>query len=252
MHTHDFVEIFRVDSGRGIHLLGQEETEQTLGPGQVVFIRDRDVHGFRAVPGSEPFAIVNVAFSRPAWNGLRDRYSLRDHPFFSEQDPAPPVQEMSGEADRRVAALFQGLLHAPRTALTRDAFLLSLAHELQGGGADPVPESLPAWLRRGVIAFRNDPDYPLAGVARLAEVCSCSPGHLARTFKASLGQTPSYWLRGERMQRARTLLTSTDFSVAEVAEMSGFENLSHFHRCFRAEHGSTPLQYRKTHSRRVV
>lgn len=118
-HTHDFFEIFRVDSGRGLHVLGSEQVECPLEHGHVVFVRPADQHGFRPLHGSEPFAIVNVAFPAAAWRSLRDRYALHHQPFFCETGKVPPAHAFRAEVDQRVADLFQGLLHAPRNSLTR-------------------------------------------------------------------------------------------------------------------------------------
>ena len=52
-----------------------------------------------------------------------------------------------------------------------------------------------------------------------------------------------------RLLRAANLLKSTGFSIADVALEAGFENLSHFHRCFRGAYGVTPLLYRKEHAK---
>lgn len=47
-----------------------------------------------------------------------------------------------------------------------------------------------------------------------------------------------------RLRQAAKLLRQTHWSVTTVATECGFENLSHFTRCFKAEYGMTPRQFR--------
>lgn len=61
-------------------------------------------------------------------------------------------------------------------------------------------------------------------------------GSLARYIKVS------------RLRRAAVLLAESDIPVSVVSAESGFENLSHFSRCFRAEYGMTPSQFRSRKS----
>lgn len=251
-HGHDFCEVFWVDSGKGTHIVGELAKPMPLRAGQLVFIRASDVHGFRAEASTEPFALINVAFSRKAWNELRHRYALGEHPAFTEEAPDPPVQELAGEAHADISRLFGELLHERRSAMVRDGFLLSLARKLEGVAPLPGIASAPAWLRRGLIGSLREPDALRRGAAGLAALAGCSTGHLARTMRATLGITPSEWTLEVRLKRAAQLLESTGFSISDVALESGFENLSHFHRCFRRIHNCTPLRYRKERARRVI
>jgi AraC-like DNA-binding protein len=64
-------------------------------------------------------------------------------------------------------------------------------------------------------------------------------------MKTTLGLTPSRWILDAHLKRAAQLLESTGFSVSDIALKSGFDNLSHFHRCFRCAFKLTPLRFRK-------
>lgn len=248
-HTHDFYEVFWIDSGRGLHRLPNRI--QPLAPGLLCFIRPSDVHGFQAVASSEPFALINVAFSAPAWKELRDRYSLGG-PFFDETSAEAPFLRLEGESSRAAGRLFQEVVRAPRQALTRDAFLLALAVRFTPQPVEPGWLEAPAWLRRGLQDFIRETSSLEDGPARLAQRCGCSSAHLARTMTATLAVTPSAWIQQQRLGRAARLLESTGFSIAEVAQESGFGNLSHFHRRFREAFHETPLQYRRRRARPVL
>jgi len=250
-HGHDFYEVFRVDSGQGSHIMGEASRSQRLRTGQVGWIRPGDVHGFKAEAGSEPFALINVAFSGQDWHSLQQRYPEIEQSLFSQVKAESQVMEFDLDTSRTLGSLFRDMLMKPRTALHRDSFLLSLIQETGMDETSSQLEPFPPWLRQGVMRFLREESFPSQGVAHLAELAGCSPGHLTRTMQLALGQSPSQWLQTLRLDRACRLLEGSSYSVSEIAALSGFENLSHFHRCFRARTGTTPRRYRLSHPHRV-
>ncbi len=253
LHGHDFYELFWIDSGLGTQFYGEDgEGEMPLYAGLVSFVGPNHLHGLEAKAASEPFAFVNVAFPTAAWRELRDRYDLSEHPLFSEEGGVPPFSIIAREHVREVCELFRELVHAPRNELTRDCFLLSLARRTGGDLKLPNNIDMSAALRRALYSVSRDSELLRGGPASLAQEAGCSPSHLARTMKTTIGVTPSEWVLGERIRRAKRLLVATGLSIAEVALEAGFENLSHFHRRFREQVGETPLRFRKTRAKTVV
>lgn len=82
----------------------------------------------------------------------------------------------------------------------------------------------------------------------LAETFHFSQGHCSRLIKAYTGKSFTQIIQSLRFQKARTLLTTTDISVAEISHMAGFENPEHFNRLFKKHFGTTPGKYRHTES----
>jgi LacI family transcriptional regulator len=68
---------------------------------------------------------------------------------------------------------------------------------------------------------------------------------LDRLFRRERLPAPMTQLRRFRLERARSLLVSTDLPLADVAVRSGFAYLSHFSRTFKAAEGRTPSDYRR-------
>jgi AraC-like DNA-binding protein len=83
-------------------------------------------------------------------------------------------------------------------------------------------------------------------VSDLAKAAMCSPTHLRRLFQKAIGMSPKEWLLERRLQKAAQLLQTTDKTVQQIADICGFESLSHFIRYFKAKFGTTPSQYRNT------
>lgn len=81
-------------------------------------------------------------------------------------------------------------------------------------------------------------------IVKMAAVVHTSQFHFARAFKAATGQPPHRYVTVRRMERAKSLLSVTRLSVAEVAYRVGFYNTSHFSASFRKFTGTTPKRYR--------
>lgn len=86
------------------------------------------------------------------------------------------------------------------------------------------------------------PDF---GVSDLASDVNMSKSSLARKLKAITGKTPLDFIRQIKMQYACRLLESQNHTVAEVAEMVGFEDRRYFTTSFKKEVGVTPSGYLK-------
>lgn len=69
--------------------------------------------------------------------------------------------------------------------------------------------------------------------------------HFIRTFKRIMGTTPYHFLTSIRINNAKILLRTTDISVTEIAQSSGFLDTSNFIAQFKRNTGQKPLQYRR-------
>ena len=69
--------------------------------------------------------------------------------------------------------------------------------------------------------------------------------YFLRLFKQSVGTTPHAYLTEIRLRNAKKLLETTSLSIAEIAERSGFESVSHFQVLFKKKTGMGAAKYRK-------
>lgn len=82
-------------------------------------------------------------------------------------------------------------------------------------------------------------------LAEVADHLTVTPEHLSRLFKQETGQTVFQYLQHLRLEKAKTLLLSSDHSVNEIARQTGFSSASLFSRSFRLYAGASPLKYRR-------
>ena len=79
----------------------------------------------------------------------------------------------------------------------------------------------------------------------LAETFSVSETSLKNYFRGVFGQNISVYLRDARMNRAAELLSSTQQSVSDIAELVGYANQSKFASVFKKQFDVSPLEYRR-------
>jgi len=75
--------------------------------------------------------------------------------------------------------------------------------------------------------------------------------YLARCLKKYTGMSPLQYLHNLQIRKAKSLLESTELSVAEIGWQVGIENTHYFIRLFRKQAGTTPGQYRSVRIGRV-
>ena len=86
---------------------------------------------------------------------------------------------------------------------------------------------------------------PLA-IADLADRLQLSPRSFNRRFKQATGITASTYLQNHRLHIARELLRTSNLSVSEIADQSGYQDDSYFCSRFKMKMGQTPLAYRQS------
>lgn len=81
-------------------------------------------------------------------------------------------------------------------------------------------------------------------IDQIAGMVFLSSDRFREVFAAIMGCTPRDYLRYVRLEHARTLLSTTDSPIAEIAQNTGFGEVTYFNRVFRAMTGMTPSGYR--------
>ncbi|MFE1950751.1 GlxA family transcriptional regulator [Streptomyces sp. NPDC059524] len=83
----------------------------------------------------------------------------------------------------------------------------------------------------------------------MAEQESMSVRTFTRRFREEVGVSPGQWLTGQRVERARHLLETSDLGIDQVARESGFGTAQSMRQHLQAALGVTPTAYRRTFHR---
>ena len=80
-------------------------------------------------------------------------------------------------------------------------------------------------------------------IAELASRCGLSETHFRRLFHQLFGCTPTEYRLHKRLLRAKDLVLTGEYTVAEAARSVGFSDSNYFARMFRRETGMSPTAY---------
>lgn len=138
---------------------------------------------------------------------------------------------------------------APTTPSTAEAFAppgyAPAAPAVRTPSQPPRPRSglAPHRLQRVLACIEARLAEPIQ-VRELADEIHMSPFHFARMFKLSTGHAPHAYITRQRMDRARSLLATTQLPLLEVAARVGYQTQAHFTGVFHRYVGTTPRVYR--------
>lgn len=87
--------------------------------------------------------------------------------------------------------------------------------------------------------------YTDGSLRELAAKLHYDESWLSRAVKLYSGRNFTELLQERRLNQAAYLLKTTGLKVSDVGERVGYENLSYFHKIFKARYGLSPFKYRK-------
>jgi len=86
----------------------------------------------------------------------------------------------------------------------------------------------------------------------LASVAGMHPNYFIRFFKDKTGITPAKYITVQRIERAKTLLETTEKPISEIMQQLGFDDISHFSSLFKHYAGYSPKYYREYYLKQEV
>jgi AraC family transcriptional regulator len=97
-----------------------------------------------------------------------------------------------------------------------------------------------------VKAYINDNLFESLNIKTLAGIACISEYHFHRIFRAFTGEPLISYIIRLRIESAAMLLLTSDKSITEIAEKTGFELASSFNKAFKKRFGISPGAFRKT------
>jgi len=104
---------------------------------------------------------------------------------------------------------------------------------------------LAPWQRRRVTELFREHLGGTLRLTTLADECGLSVSHFARSFRRTFGTSAHRYLIFQRVAMAKTLLSTSDRSLSEVALEVGFSDEAAFSRTFKALVGTPPGQWKR-------
>jgi AraC family transcriptional regulator, transcriptional activator of pobA len=86
----------------------------------------------------------------------------------------------------------------------------------------------------------------LPSVQYIADTLNVSPSYLSNLLKSLTGQSTQQHIHDKLMEKAKEKLSTTDFSVSEIAYQLGFEHPQSFSKFFKTKTKLSPLEFRQS------
>ena len=80
----------------------------------------------------------------------------------------------------------------------------------------------------------------------LSKAMHMSRTQLFRRLKSLIRQAPANYIKTIRLQKAKELLETTDWTVSEIAFKTGFQTISHFSKIYKKQYGILPSVFRQS------
>lgn len=138
------------------------------------------------------------------------------------------------------------------------AFLAWRRRRSRGIATEPAAEAVPEqteaereeqrFKRMLVKYLENNIDDGELDIARMCKEMNMSRSVLFEKTKAILGTSPIEYLRNLRFGRAAQLIVSGEYSISQIAYMTGFNDSHYFSKAFKKHFGMTPTEYRRSAS----
>ena len=255
---HDFFSLYIVRQGRGTHVI--DGVPYAVARGDVYAMGLGQTHWFADCDAliTDTLHFAPHIFERQTLDVLT---ALRGFQSLFVEEPLR--REQSGGrwlhlTPERHAAVSEALaeLHTewlsgtPEGALlTRALFLRLLIHLARDQAhLGTRPSSLENTLETPVAAAVTYLDTHFAEPVRIADVAArvfLSADRFTEVFSRVMGRTPRDYLGHLRLERAKSLLRSTDLPIAAIGLESGFGDAPYFTRVFRAATSLTPTEFRR-------
>lgn len=233
IHTHDFAELFVVESGSAVH--DRDGSEHPLESGDVVFVVPETVHRF--VTPTADFRLTNVAFPVSFLSVVREAIPEGERVWTRH------TESICLDATQTVRVL--RVTHDLARSNTRLVLVQLLVEILLSAQTGTDPRGQPSWVQEALEAWQKDEVAVRQGVSGLAAIAGRSREHVSRTVRSATGERAIDVINETRLELAATLLQTTDESIARVASTVGLPGLSHFYRLFKGRFGMTPAMFRR-------
>ena len=249
-HTHDYVEVVYGCAGTVEHIVNGKSI--SLKQGELLFLGQKATHEVCRA-GREDISvnfIVLPEFFSGALSAISEeatplRQFLVDCLFGQSIGPGYlhfqvaddlPIQNL---AENLLFTLLHGTHNRRRVSqMTMTLLFLQLLSHTDKLDWDEREDAILKLLR-----YVED-HYAEASLTGAAELLHTDIYSLSRLIRRQTGKTFTQLVQEKRLAQAAFLLKTTDRNVDDVALAVGYENISYFHRIFKAAYGVSPRRYR--------
>lgn len=248
LHQHEEIQISYIQKGHGTLIVG--DTINTYRTDDVIVIGSNLPHVFKSEPSNDISSMITLFFTPDAFGphffDLEELGSTRQ--FFRKAAFGFKLKH----TPHTIKSLFLALGNASK--LKRFIYFIELLSRLSKSRDQALSSFIydkrftddEGQRMQDIMAFTTENFDREIDLNAIASVANMTNNAFCKYFKKRTNKTYFRFLNEFRVEHAsKLLLSNADYSIAEIAERSGFNNMSNFNRTFKRLKGCTPSQLKK-------
>ena len=260
VHWHQEFEFLVLTEGKVLFTI--EDRKYVMNPGDIVFINSNYLHMAKNICGGV-CSFYAIDFSYHVLN--QDIHSIFSkkfiRPILNDKYVFPEFMPVSEDEDKCWQKDIRNYLHEigecpehelePFELMIRSRILAIwdiLDKNCVRVQKDNDIESRYSERLEPVISYIKENYAYEITLGELAAILPMSEGQFSRVFKQTMKLSPIQYLMRYRILQSCKLLQDTEKKIGEIANLSGFNNISYFNRVFLNTIGCTPKEYRENSS----
>ena len=238
-HTHNHLELFYITGGKGQFLI--QDQLYPVNVNNLVIINPNVTHTEVSL-NAQPLEYIVLGIEGielSTSNDSNGQFNILDH--FESVEISGCLRNILREMELKNEG-YEDVCQA---------YMEILIIRLMRSTALSVPsESQAVSTNRQCAAVRRYIDLHFKETLTLEQLAN--EGHknkfyLSHAFKREYGVSPINYMISKRIEESKYLLSETDLSMSQIAQLLGFSSLSYFSQVFHRTQAISPKEYRQNH-----
>ncbi|MFB1050903.1 helix-turn-helix domain-containing protein [Paraliobacillus sp. JSM ZJ581] len=236
-HTHPFTEIFYIIKGKGTITTTQHKFDVRENN---VFIVNPNVAHMEASSSEDPLEFIIIGMEGLNFTDLsEDGGSFSFHKLSNQQNDVKfYFQKIYQEAQEQLEG------YGDTCNYLLGALIMQLKRQLKL----KIEAEKQTKLRKEIAQAKQyiyQHFKENITLDRLSQLTHLNKFYLSHSFKDEVGQTPIEYLNYCRVEEAKVLLSTTNYSISQIATVVGYSAQSYFSEVFKKYESQSPSNYRK-------
>ncbi|CQR47241.1 Arabinose operon regulatory protein [Paraliobacillus sp. PM-2] len=237
MHTHPFTEIFYIIKGKGIITTNQHQFE--VSENNVVIVNPNVEH-MEASSSKDPLEFIIIGIEGLNFTDLsEDGDSFSFHKLSNQQNDVKfYFQSIYNEAQEQLTN-YENVCHYLLGALIMK-LKRQLKLKIEAENQTKLRKEIAQAKQYIYQHFKENITLDI-----LSKLTHLNKFYLSHTFKNEIGRTPIEYLNYCRIEEAKVLLSTTNYSISQIATVIGYSSQSYFSEVFKKYESTSPSEFRK-------
>ena len=254
-HTHEFIEIIYMLSGKATHVINEQS--YSVQHGDLLFINYGSTHSFSF---DQEFSYVNICFSPETLGESvvtpENAFALLSLTAFNDMrgDAEGGKFSFFGVERKEIEEILSAMLREYKVKQTSwntvlENYLNILITKMLRKTELGVPTKTVGDMWQELSEYIDANLDTQLTLSALARKCFYNPSYFSRVFKEKFGASPVEYINRKRLEQAMELLCREELSVDEISLRVGFSDRRNFYHAFAKYVGGTPSEYRQNHAK---